>query len=493
MAAPRRFCLRIATLALALLLAAPGAAAPAPPLADPPTTPRSPPPPPATRPPHLPPHPPKPPHPPPVPFRVDGTETVAVDIPWAEYASHAASYNKKFVKAWAVLLNIDPSQVIIQSIQNTTSGTQIIAFFNLDLPVQESTSSSSTTGFAPTPNCTGLFGCDQIADSVISRHGYHAVGSFFTSFTPGSAALPEAVVEMQRQGLPISGAWYIDIFVNSPPPPFTPPLAQWRFGDLGEAIAVDIPISVYAPMQEEYGRSFVLAMAQLVVCDAAAITIHDTQASSVGTTVIFFDFIDSSPDSSSSAVILAANARVASLFNGTAHTPGTPAYATVVATLRNAGMPVTAVFYGDQTVLTNNTAEVITNVPADFTIAGLTVALNIDYSAFATSALSYLDSFVVALAEALDTTQDVLQVTGYLPAGAGNGTLVAFSFLSPTTTSSEALSSSAVVLSGNAKFMTLFESADLGAAAKPSLLTLLQRYGLPVTQAFLDDLPAAGR
>jgi len=415
-----------------------------------------------------------------------------VDIPWAQYAPHSVAYNKKFVKAWAVLLNIDPSQVIIQSIQNTTSGTQIIAFFNLDLPVQESTSSSSTTGFPPNPNCTGIFGCDQIADSVISRHGYHAVGSFFTSFVAGSPALPEAVVEMQRQGLPISGAWYIDIFVNSPPPPFNPPLAQWRFGDLGEAIAVDIPISVYAPMQEEYGRSFVLAMAELVVCDAAAITIHDTQASSVGTTVIFFDFIDSSPDSSSSAVILAANARVASLFNGAPHTPGTPAYATVVATLRNAGLPVTAVFYGDQTVLTNNTAAVITNVPADFTIAGLTVALNIDYSAFATSALSYLDAFVAALAEALDTTQDVLQVTGYLPASAG-GTLVAFSLLSPTTTSSEALSSSAVVLSGNAKFMTLFESADLGAAAKPSLLMLLQRYGLPVTQAYLDDLPAAER
>jgi len=247
-------------------------------------------------------------------------------------------------------------------------------------------------------------------------------------------------------------------------------------------------------MQEEYGRSFVLAMAELLACDAAAITIHDTQASSVGTTVIFFDFMDSSPDSSSSAVLLAANARVASLFDGAPHTPGTPAYATVVATLRNAGLPVTAIFYGDQMVLTNNTAEVITNVPGDFTITGLTVALNIDYSSFATSALSYLDAFVAALAEALNTTQDVLQVTGYLPASAGgSGTLVAFSLLAPTTTSSEALSSSAVVLSGNSKFMTLFESADLGAAAKPSLLMLLQRYGLPVTQAYLDDLPAAER
>lgn len=399
---------------------------------------------------------------------------MAVDIPWSKYKVNRSSFNAKFIKAWSVLLDVPQSQIVIMSLQNTTSGTKVVCFFDLQLPVLPSTSDSSTTG-----------------GSVISTKGYHNVAYFFTSYEAGAPALPIVIVEMQRQGLPLTGAWYIDIFVDAPPPPFSPPIGMWKLGDFGEAVALDIPFADFESKVEQYGSGFLLAMGKLLRLPLAAITIHDTQPSSANTTIVYFDISAASTDSSSSAIIHAANGLVASLFaSGAAQTPGAPANASVVAAFRAAGLPVLNMFYLDQFEETGNKALPSAFYASTFNVLGLAVALDIPFAEYAANALSYGNAFVAGMSANLGVLTETLVVTDFQISSAGT-TIIFFRTLISATSSSEDVLSSDAIPVANLAFQALFSSTAVGAVGNPGIVTMLQEYGLPATAVYLNDQPAA--
>ena len=91
-------------------------------------------------------------------------------------------------------------------------------------------------------------------------------------------------------------------------------------------------------------------------------------------------------------------------------------------------------------------------------------------------------AFAAALALCLNASANTVSVSSFQRSTA-NGTTVFFDIILESTPSS----SSTVVPAASARVASLFASAALGAAAKPSLVAALKLFGLPITNAFYGD------
>jgi len=123
-------------------------------------------------------------------------------------------------------------------------------------------------------------------------------------------------------------------------------VGQWTHEDQGEVIALDMPFDAYALHQAFYGQAIVAALADCLNATAEAVVINAFQASSVDTALVYLSILLPGTSSSSSAVVVAEYASMQSLFWSGA--PGAPAKPQLVWALQAFGLPVNAVFYGDQ-------------------------------------------------------------------------------------------------------------------------------------------------
>ena len=178
------------------------------------------------------------------------------------------------------------------------------------------------------------------------------------------------------------------------------------------------------------------AFTSLESLEIYGVYITNFQASSVGTTLIYFDTVLYGSDYDT----VAANAAVRALFNGTAI--GSPALPALVAAFVDNGLPVTGAYYNDQltpsTYVEPDTTPLIdakkvgTWLYAD---TGEVIALDIPYGKYASGQQYYKEAFTAALADVLGLVYETVWVNDFQQSAAGT-TLIYFDVSLPATTSS---------------------------------------------------------
>jgi hypothetical protein len=154
-----------------------------------------------------------------------------------------------------------------------------------------------------------------------------------------------------------------------------------------------MPYSVYAAGQAFYREAFIAAFAASTSHSLVAVYITNFQASSQGTTLIYFDTIMQGSDYD----VAAAAAAVQALFNLTdpscsATTPvGCPAFSALTTAMVSKGLPAAGVFYNDQLSISNYFANGAGPIIAaevgtwQFADSNEVLALDISYSIYATN------------------------------------------------------------------------------------------------------------
>jgi len=268
-------------------------------------------------------------------------------------------------------------------------------------------------------------------------------------------------------------------------------------------IALDIPYSVYAANQAYYREAFIAGFAAATGHPLTSIYITNFQASSVGTTLIYFDTILMGTDYD----VAAAAALVVSLFDTgaaacAATAPvGCPAHSALTSAIVGKGLPAAGVFYNDQTsasTFVGNGAGPIDPFQVgtwQFTDSNEVMAIDIAYSNYATNQQYYKEAFTAGVAAALNVGQDAVYVNDFQQSSLGN-TLIYFDIALPATSSSAI----PTMFSNVASLFTPCNGAGAPPVGCPAgagsvLVTKLQKYGLPITQAFYnqDTAPSGGR
>jgi len=288
--------------------------------------------------------------------------------------------------------------------------------------------------------------------------------------------------------------------LSSPPASPTPPspIAQWNKVDNGEVIALDIPYSVYAANQVFYREAFIAAVAAVSGRAMDSVYVTNFQASSIGTTIIYFDIILEGTDYD----VVATAAAVQALFcppAGSAVSVGTPSCPPLLAAMVANGLPVGGVFFNDQTSASTYSPSPTPGVNASqvgtwrFADSNEVVALDISYGAYATNQQYYKEAFLAGIAAALGVAQDAVFVNDFQQSAAGT-TLLFFDVALPATSSS-------AIPAMFSQVAALFQPcngagvAPVGCPAAAALLSKLQQYGLPITQAYYNNqlAPMSGR
>jgi len=265
-------------------------------------------------------------------------------------------------------------------------------------------------------------------------------------------------------------------------------------------IALDIPYSLYASSQAYYREAFIAAFADVAGRSLTSVYITNFQASSAGTTLIYFDTILYGTDYD----VATAAASVQALFNMSdascaASAPvGCPAFAALTDALVNNGLPVAGVYYNDQfsvsTFIPNGNPF---SAPAvgtwQFADSNEVLALDIVYATYATNQQYYKEAFTAGVAAALGTAPNAVFVNDFQQSAAG-GTLIYFDIALPATTSS-------AIPQMFSQVASLFSACNgagvspvgCSAGASSVLVTKLQEFGLPITDVFYNQQnPAAG-
>ena len=198
---------------------------------------------------------------------MDSGEVIALDIPYAEYASNQQYYREAFVKAFANIEGLQIYTVYITNFQVSSVGTTLIYFDTI------------------------LYGVDY---DVVAANA--AVGALFVNRTEGSPAIPALVNAFHANGLPAANAFYNNqltpsTYVNSR---ITPPInasqaGTWLHSDTGEVIALDIQYTNYATRQQYYKEAFTAALADVLGLGYESVWVTDFQKSAAGTVLLYFD------------------------------------------------------------------------------------------------------------------------------------------------------------------------------------------------------------
>jgi len=248
---------------------------------------------------------------------------VVLDIPFLQFTSHADAYVDAFSGAMARALGVSVVAVSVADYQSSSTGTTAIYF---DVLLVGSDSSSS----AVTP-------------AMSSR-----VRALFAPGATGSAALSPLLAQLQSTGLPVGNAYYQDQLTgDAGGVAKTIGIASWKQSDSNEVVALNIPFTNFLPNQAFYSAAFVAAMASLLAVPVETVHVSLIQASSAGTTRIYFSRLLDGTPSTSSDVVLTAYSELAALF-GPAPVAGSPALPAVVAAMQDFGLPLTAIYFQDQ-------------------------------------------------------------------------------------------------------------------------------------------------
>jgi len=269
--------------------------------------------------------------------------------------------------------------------------------------------------------------------------------------------------------------------------------------DNGEVIAIDIPYSVYAASQAYYREAFIAGITAVSGRSLISIYITNFQASSSGTTLIYFDTILAGTDYD----VAAAAAAVQALFvlgdaSCAATTPvGCPALPALTNAMVSNGLPAAGVYYNDQltvsTFAANGAAPIVASAVGtwQFSDSNEVIAIDIVYSTYATNQQYYKMAFTAGVAAALNVAQDAVYVNDFQASAAGT-TLIYFDVELPATSSSAI----PAMFSQVAALFTPCNGAGTspvgcGAGATSLLVSKLQLFGLPITDAFYNQHNAA--
>jgi len=279
------------------------------------------------------------------------------------------------------------------------------------------------------------------------------------------------------------------------PPPSPPPIATWTKVDNGEVIAIDIAYGTYAANQLYYREAFISGFAAVQGTQVYSVYITNYQASSVGTTLIYFDTILAGTDYD----VAAAAAAVQGLFNladascASTAPVGCPAHAALTNAFIANGLPVAGVFYNDQltaSLFSYNGADPIDPLKVgtwQFPDSNEVIAIDIVYSTYATNQQYYKEAFTAGIADALNVGVNSVYVNDFQQSADGN-TLLYFDIALPAT------SSSAIPIMFS-QVQALFTPCN-GAGVSPVgcnagtssvLVTKLRKYGLPITDVYYNQ------
>ena len=215
------------------------------------------------------------------------------------------------------------------------------------------------------------------------------------------------------------------------------------------------------------------------------------QASTVGTTVIYFDTVLYGTDYDT----IAANAAVHALFDGA--DVGSPALPALVAAFVANGLPVAGAYYNDQLTPSAyvdpatpaiNVTQVGTWQRAD---TAEVIALDIVYNTYASNQQYYREAFTAAMADVLNLTYVSVWVNDYQQSAAG--TVLLYYDVSLPATTSTAISNTFLDIQGLFTDCHPATGDRVGcpAGATSALVLALQKYGLPVTDAYYNQQPQA--
>jgi len=252
------------------------------------------------------------------------SEAVALDIPFSAFSARATAYVDAFAGAMAAALGAPAWSLTVTELQPSSVGTALL-YFNL---LGHGTDSSSS---AVTP---------ELAARVRAL--------FAPGAAEGAAAQPPLLARLQAAGLPVANAYYQDQLAADAGGGVGAEngTATWSRED-DEVVALDIAYVAFVASQSAYSAAFVAAMASLLAVPVETVHVSLIQASSAGTTLIYFSRLLDGTPSTSSDVVLAAYSELAALF-GPAPVAGSPALPAVVAAMQDFGLPLTAIYFQDQ-------------------------------------------------------------------------------------------------------------------------------------------------
>lgn len=267
---------------------------------------------------------------------MDSGEVVALDIPLARFAISQIAYKDAFAAAVSAALALTTFQLLVTDFQISSAGTTKL-FFDI---IQ----GGDDYGIAAT--------------SAAVRRLFCAPGG--APAVAGSAACAPLLAALQAQGLPLTGAYYLDQFsasawtatLLSTAPPSHDRLATWPLADSGEVVSVSMDEGAWAQGQPFYSEAFAAAVSAALASADSLVSVTEFQASRVaGRTHIYFNVLlfSSSPSDTSSAALVNSSIAVASLF-APCRGPGAlplncDALPALSSALASFGLPVLA-FYG---------------------------------------------------------------------------------------------------------------------------------------------------
>jgi len=263
-------------------------------------------------------------------------------------------------------------------------------------------------------------------------------------------------------------------------------------------IALDIAYSVYAANQAYYREAFTAALAAVTGRPLSSIYVTNFQRSSVGTTIVYFDTILQGTDYD----VVSAAAAVQALFcppAGTAVVVGTPACPPLLAALAAAGLPAAGAYYNDMQVASNFNAA-LAEVPISagkvgtwrFADSNEVVVLDLPYSSYAANQQYFKEAFTAGMAQALGVVEVAVFVNDFQQSPLGN-VLLYFDVALPATSSS-AIPVMFAQVAGLFQACNGAGASPVGCPAGAPLISALQQFGLPITQAYYnqENAPAAG-
>jgi hypothetical protein len=234
-----------------------------------------------------------------------------------------------------------------------------------------------------------------------------------------------------------------------------------------------------------YKQAFVSSISAVLNISAAQVSLPFLKNSTVGTALLVCTFLVEDRDAA-----IKINQDFQAQFSCTTPTvrTGSPACSTLISVFNSNGLPVTAAYYVNQNTPTHyidkNSGKIVTED------VGEVIAIDINYVSFVENASAYTAAFISGLADALNVSSSAIvmeQTNLALVSKVGNA-LLYFNILLPSYTSS----SSNSVINTFQSVQSLFNctsTCTVGTPAGPTsaLVRALQKYGLPLTNAYYND------
>jgi hypothetical protein len=405
-------------------------------------------------------------------------QQIAFDIPFNVWQTRSPAYSPAVQSAVADVLGLNRADVWVTEVRPGSHGSTIVSF---NIATVSSSSDLSPEG-QPMPH------------EVVAFAALFGSGNGFTTLT-GDQATAVFTAALHKYGLPASGVFYFDktlasgrrlqqyaaqnpeavMATHTPKAPCKQSVGTTSHE---QSMTVDIGFAAWKNNSVVYSSAFAHALAPLLGSGAALrasdIVLTAVADAKAGKTVLFFAAVLSGTVSDADLTRM-----VGALFSGNA----------LAAAFACAGLPVTTVTLG-------NTLPSPPPPLAEFEalVQDQQIASDIPFTTWQARTYAFSPAVESAIAEALGLTASDVWVTE-VRAGAAGGSLVTFDIASPATESSSD-GHGYVVPKPVQSFASLFGDGNgfttsAGDVARPELLALLRKYGLPASSAYYVQQPSA--